>query len=155
MSGTFFQKRFLTPFLLEVKDSSGDVEASYSYDGLGRRMTETHGDTTTDLYFSAAGQVLEEQVGGVTQARNVWSPVYVNALILRDQSSEGDGDLDQRLYVMQDANWNVTGLVDTSGNVVERYVYSPYGVASVLAPDWSTRGSSDYGWMYLFQGGRV
>ncbi len=140
--------------LVAVKDSSGDVEASYSYDGLGRRVTETHGDTTTDLYFSAAGQVLEEQVGGVTQARNVWSPVYVNALVLRDQSSEGDGDLDQRLYVMQDANWNVTGLVDTTGAVVERYVYSPYGVATVLAPDWSARGSSDYRWLYLFQGGR-
>ncbi len=140
--------------LVAVKDSSGDVEASYSYDGLGRRVTETHGDTTTALYFSSAGQVLEEQVGGVTQARNVWSPVYVNALILRDQSSEGDGTLDQRLYVMQDANWNVTGLVNTSGTVVERYVYSPYGVATVLAPDWSARGSSDYSWMYMFQGGR-
>ncbi len=140
--------------LVAVKDSSGDVEASYSYDGLGRRVTETHSDTTTALYFSAAGQVLEEQVGGVTQAHNVWSPVYVNALILRDQSSEGDGTLDQRLYVMQDANWNVTGLVNTSGAVVERFVYSPYGVATVLAPDWSTRESSDYGWMYLFQGGR-
>ncbi len=140
--------------LVAVENSSSDVEAGYSYDGLGRRVTETHGDTTTTLYFSSAGQVLEEQVGGVTQARNVWSPVYVNALVLRDQSSEGDGTLDQRLYVMQDANWNVTGLVDTSGNVVERYVYSPYGVATVLAPDWSTRGSSDYGWLYLFQGGR-
>ncbi len=128
--------------LVAVKDSSGDVEASYSYDGLGRRVTETHGDTTTALYFSSAGQVLEEQVGGVTQARNVWSPVYVNALILRDQSSEGDGTLDQRLYVMQDANWNVTGLVNTSGAVVERYVYSPYGVATVLAPDWSARGAA-------------
>jgi RHS repeat-associated protein len=139
--------------LVTVTASSTTI-AAYSYDGLGRRVTETHGSTTTDLYFSAAGQVLEEQVGGVTQARNEWSPVYVNALVLRDQSSAHDGTLDQRLYVMQDANWNVTGLVDTSGAVVERYVYSPYGVVTVLAPDWSARTGSEYGFVYLFQGGR-
>ena len=98
--------------------------------------------------------MLEEQVGGVTQARNLWSPVYVNALILRDQSSAGDGTLDQRLYVLQDANWNVTALVDASGDVIERYVYSPFGVLTILAPDWTMRESSSYGFKYLFQGGR-
>ena len=60
------------------------------------RITETYGSTTTDLYYSSQGQVLEEQVNGVTQARNVWSPVYVNAMVLRDQSSQGNGVLDQR-----------------------------------------------------------
>ena len=135
--------------------NSGDTTvATYSYDGTGRRITETHGSTTTALYFSTAGQVLEEQVGGVTQARNVWSPVYVNAMVLRDQSSEGDGTLDQRLYVVQDPNWNVTALIDTSGNVVERYVYDPYGAVTVLTGSWGSRSSSSYNWLYLFQGGR-
>jgi len=31
--------------------------------------------------------------------------------------------LDERLYVVQDANYNVTALFDNAGNVVERYVY--------------------------------
>ena len=88
------------------------------------------------------------------QARNVWSPVYVNALVLRDQSSENNGVLDQRLYVVQDANWNVTALVDASGNVVERYAYDPYGGVTVLTPDWTMRGRSAYGWLYLGQGKR-
>ena len=100
---------------MAVKNSSGDTIASYSYNGLGQRITQTDGGTTTDLYYSAADQVLEEDVGGQVQAQNVWSPVYVNALVLRDQSSESNGVLDQRLYVVQDANWNVTALVDTSG----------------------------------------
>ena len=126
--------------------------AAYQFDGLGRRITETHGATTTDLYFSAAGQALEERVGGVVQARNVWSPVYVNALVLRDQSSQQNGVLDQRLYVQQDANWNVTALVDVNGNVVERYVYDAYGAVTVLTPAWATRGTSAYNWLYLFQG---
>ncbi len=98
--------------------------------------------------------MLEEHVGGVVQARNVWSPVYVNALVLRDQSSQHNGVLDQRLYVQQDANWNVTALVDTSGNVVERYAYDPYGAVTVLNPDFSVRGSSAYAMPYLWQGER-
>jgi RHS repeat-associated protein len=135
--------------------NGGTTVASYSYDGLGRRITETHGSTTTDLYLSAANQVLEERVGGVMQARNVWSPVYVNALILRDQSSQKNGTLDQRLYVQQDANWNVTALVDASGNVVERYAYTPFGTLTVLNPDGTVRSGSAYNVPYGFQGMRI
>ncbi len=56
----------------------------------------------------------------------------------------------------QDANYNVTSLFDNSGNVVERYVYDPYGRATVLDANWDTDadGTSDLGWVYLHQGGR-
>lgn len=30
--------------------------------------------------------------------------------------------LEERLYVQQDANWNVTAVVNTSGSIQERYV---------------------------------
>jgi RHS repeat-associated protein len=134
--------------------NGGTTLAAYGYDGTGRRITETHGATTTDLYYSSSWQVLEERVGGVVQARNVWSPVYVNAPVLRDQSSLHNGTLDQRLYVQTDANWNVTALLDASGNVLERYVYDPYGAFTVLTPAWLARGASAYGWLYLLQGER-
>jgi RHS repeat-associated protein len=91
--------------------------------------------------------VLEERSGSTVQAQNVWSPAYVDALVERDRGSE-------RLYVQQDANWNVTALVDGNGNVVERYVYDPYGQATVLAPDWSPQSTSSFAWIYLYQGGR-
>src|SRR5207245_693417 len=100
-----------------------------------------------DLYFSTAWQVLEEDVSGSMQDQYVWSPAYVDAMIERDTPS-------QRLYVQQDANWNVTALIDTSGNVQERYAYDPYGLATVLAPNWTVRGSSSFAWLYLNQGGR-
>ncbi len=139
--------------LVAVKNGSTTV-ASYGYDGLGRRIAQTEGGTTTDLYYSSADQVLEEDVGGVAQARNVWSPVYVNALVLRDQSSQDNGVLDQRLYVQQDANWNITALVDTSGNVLERYQYDPYGAVTVLSSSWGVQSSSAYNVPYGFQGMR-
>ncbi len=141
--------------LVQVATSGNPMTilAVYGYDPLGRRISESHGFNPTDAYFSSQWQVLEEQVNGATTAQYVWSPGYVDALVERDARGS-------RLYVQQDANFNVTGLVDTSGNVVERYAYDPYGKATVLDPGtWLVRGSgqygtSSYGWIYLHQGGR-
>jgi len=110
---------------------------------------------TTDFYYSEQWQVLEERVGGQTTVQYVWSPVYVDALVLRDRDTDGDGTLDERLWVVQDANFNVTALLDDSGEVVERYLYDPFGQATVLDANWNVRsGGSAYDWLYLHQGGR-
>jgi RHS repeat-associated protein len=56
---------------------------------------------------------------------------------------------------VQDANYNVTALFDNSGNVVERYVYDPFGQVTVLDANWTERSSgSQFAWQYLHQGGR-
>jgi RHS repeat-associated protein len=56
---------------------------------------------------------------------------------------------------VQDANFNVTALLDDSGEVVERYIYDPFGQATVLDANWNVRsGGSAYDWLYLHQGGR-
>jgi len=46
----------------------------------------------------------------------------------------------------------VTALVSTSGTVVERYTYTPYGKVTFRAPDWSERASSAYANEVLFTG---
>jgi RHS repeat-associated protein len=137
---------------------------NFSYDALNRRLTEAVvGGTTTHLYYSAAWQVLEERIDAATtaKAQYVWSPVYVDALVLRDRDANGvpgDGPrmdgLEERLYAQQDANYNVTALVDASGNVVLRFAYDPYGAVTLLTPMWGTPGSTQYAWVYLHQGGR-
>jgi RHS repeat-associated protein len=81
-----------------------------------------------------------------------WSPVYVDALVFRDRSTHNNGTLDERLWVQQDANWNVTALVNGSSSVVERYVYDPYGQVTYLNASWSTISASAYAWIYGFQG---
>ena len=141
--------------LVAVKDAGGTTLKSYTYDGLHRRVQETASGTTTDLYYSDAWQVLEERVGGQTMVQYVWSPVYVDALILRDRDTNGDGTLDERLWVVQDANYNVTALVDNSGNVVERYLYDPFGRVTVVDGGWVERSEGTaFAWHYLHQGGR-
>jgi len=133
---------------LVAVENSGTTLAAYTYDALGRRITETS-TATLDLYFSKNWQVVEEQADGVMQTQYVWSPVYVDAMVDRDTS---DGT---RLYAQQDANWNMTAVVDVTGTVQERYIYDPYGQVSFLAPDWSSRASTSVNWIYLHQGGRL
>jgi RHS repeat-associated protein len=140
--------------LVAVKNGSTTL-VSYKYDGLGRRIVENPG-TARDLYYSANWQVLEERYNGGSTAdiQYIWSPVYVDALILRDRSTQHNGTLDERLWVQQDANWNVTALVNGSGSVVERYVYDPYGKVTYLTAAWATLSASAYAWIYLHQGSR-
>ena len=81
--------------------------------------------------------------------QQVWSPRYIDSLILRDENTDADGQCDDgRLFYLADANYNVTALVGEAEvepgvfewQVVERYLYSAYGEATVLAPDFTRRG---------------
>ena len=62
--------------------------ASYTYDAMGRRIVEN----STHLYYSAQWQVLEERDrGGSATIQYVWSPVYVDALDLRNRNVSDRG----------------------------------------------------------------
>jgi RHS repeat-associated protein len=140
--------------LVKVENSAGtSTLETFAYDGLGRRIVIAQGSTTTELFYSAAGQVLEESSGGDYTNRYVWSPVYVNALVLRDSMVEVGPSL--RLCVIQDANWNVVALVNASGSVVERYDYTPFGTVTIMNASYTVLSSSAYSWIYLLQGGRL
>jgi RHS repeat-associated protein len=134
--------------LVEVKSGSTVLKV-YTYDGGNRKITEDDGTTITQLVYSAAWQVLEEKVGSSYSNRYVWSAAYVDALVMRDDGT-------QRVWAIQDANWNVTALVDDSGNVLERFGYDdPYGKVTVYEASWAVKsGGSGYAWVITFQGMR-
>ncbi|MGA2256896.1 MAG: RHS repeat-associated core domain-containing protein, partial [Thermoguttaceae bacterium] len=139
--------------------SGSTLVASYTYDGLNRRVTETAGGQTTAFYFDNSGQVLEERVNGSTSAtlQYVWGLRNVDDLVLRDSNAtsgnlgiNGSG-LGQRVFVLQDVNWNVIALVSQSGTVNERFTYGPYGAATGLNANFTTySGSTNYQWTRLF-----
>jgi RHS repeat-associated protein len=141
--------------LVAVK-SGGTTLASYKFDGTGRRIVEAAGANTRDLYFDG-WNVLEERLNGASTAdmQYVWNPLETNSLVLRDRSTAHNGTLDERLWVQQNANGDVTALVNGSGSVVERYVYDPYGVVTYLTSTWGTLSGSAYAANYLFQGERL
>jgi RHS repeat-associated protein len=100
--------------------------------------------------------VVEERVDAETDPERqfVWGLRYIDDLILRDRDTNGDGSLNERLFALQDANWNLTGLIDTAGDVQERYAYSAYGQPLFLTPSFGGRVSSSFDWETLYAGYR-
>jgi RHS repeat-associated protein len=159
--------------------NNGDVvETTSNIDALGRRTQivttgiapnvfgALAGLPTDDLYYSISWQVLEDDNSmsatggpntGYNQMQFVWSPTYVNDLVLRDRSTAGNGTFNERIYVQHDANHNVTAITNsgsgTSLAVLERFIYDPYGGATVLSSTWAN-ATDGYNWQYMFQGGR-
>ena len=147
--------------LVALRDKvSGNLVQENQYDGLTRRISQKTYDSSGTLaekrryYYSDAWQVLEERIGNSNTADRqfVWGLRYIDDLILRDRSVSG-GTLNERLFALQDANWNVVALVNTSGAVQQRFAYSPYGVPMFLNADF-TVGSNAKDWETLFCGYR-
>ncbi len=130
----------------------GSLIASYSYDGLNRRIQKvvaaagSNPAVTTDYYYNQNWQVVEETTtpaGGSTRATHyVWDERGVDTPVASFSSSG------QTLYYLTDANGNVTSLVDPNAAggpaVVERYTYDAYGDVTVLQADWSLQTVSGH-----------
>jgi RHS repeat-associated protein len=138
-------------------DESDTLVATYEYDGLGRRIQKTVGETTDDYYYNESWQVLETRRGGDPDPLDqyVWDVRYVDAPVVRFHDGNTDGDYldagDNVLYYTTDANWDVMALVDAdTGDVVERYMYDAYGKATVLnganGTDPDVNGSTVFEW---------
>jgi hypothetical protein len=108
-------------------DVMGDWAATHHYYHNGRNMIETR---------NAASQVLKQQVWGLT---------YVDELVQvglnQDPSNASTGTTENNcerfFWACQDANFNVVGLVSASGDLVERYEYTPYGRRTVFTHGWA------------------
>ena len=121
--------------------SSEPLVIEYSYDAQNWRTEKTIGGTTTHFYYSSTWQVLEERVDTSSDPDRqfIWGLRYIDDLILRDRDTTGNGTLDERLYALQDANWNVTAISDDTGAVQERYAYAAYGESAVLTATFGSR----------------
>ncbi|HDZ20626.1 MAG TPA: hypothetical protein ENH78_04935, partial [Phycisphaerae bacterium] len=163
--------------LVEVK-AGETVVTQYRYDGIHRRIVAlefvaSDNWTRTDFYYDTAWRVVEEcraedlatsVTGGANNdkedvitnvyAQYVWGLRYIDALILRDRDSDGNQSLDETLYYCNDANMNVTALINASGTVVERYEYTPYGQVSFMDGSFGSRASSSYDNRILYAGYR-
>ncbi|HEY1602261.1 MAG TPA: hypothetical protein VGG64_21845 [Pirellulales bacterium] len=125
--------------------------AANAYDGVHRRTRKTVVGSWREYYYSSSWQVLEERVDSSTapDRQFYWGLRYIDDLILRDRSSE-------RLYALQDANWNVTAIIDITGTIHERYRYTAYGVPVFLDAsfDVASYESSSFDWETTYAGYR-
>jgi RHS repeat-associated protein len=137
------------------RDSNGDVQKgstfdTMAYDGLGRRISQSvtgegsANDLTTHYYYSTGNQILEERNGSdQTLKQQVWGVQYVDELVQEGINSNPSVDqtADTTYTVLQDANFNVAGIVNSNGTLVERYQYDAYGARTAYV----SGGSNDAG----------
>jgi RHS repeat-associated protein len=158
--------------LVEARDGV-TVIGVYEYDGLKRRVkrhvdSQSPGnpngiDTYIHYFYNSAWQVLEtrDTTTESDQPENLqpdwqydWSLSYIDAPVLRDKNTDADGLCDdERIYYLGDANFNVTTLVDTSGDAVERYLYDAYGRGTVYDGAWANiLSASSYANVVMYTG---
>ena len=123
---------------------------TYKYDGANRRIVKvtTSPSETRHYYFTNQWQDIEEQTGSTPtmQRQYVWGIRYVDELVCRDDSTP------TRYYAMQDANFNLTSICDTSAAVQERYRYDPYGNVTYMNTSWTVISASAKAWQINHQG---
>jgi len=137
--------------LVKLADGMTTV-AEYEYDGENRRIVKVDktgmADVTYDYFHNEEWQTLEvrKDADADPYEQYVWHPHYIDAIVLRDYDPDTDGSA-ARYYSAQDANFNVTAATNSSGTVVERYAYTPYGELQVLDANFATDadGLSDIG----------
>ena len=131
------------------------------YDGRGFRIvTQSYTDGTLSetrhAYFTDQWQIVEERLGTTPDSADperqfVWGVRYIDDLILRDRST-GGSPLNERLYALQDANWNVTAVSNIVDTIPERYEYDPYGNLTVLSGAFEPRTTSAFNWETTYCG---
>ena len=134
--------------LRKVKNQSDTLVAEYRYNGKGRRIAE-HADTDDDgdvdvndewhhylfderwrsvaMFVDSDSDPTEEFVYHNAGGGGLGGGSYIDALVLRDRDTTGNGTFDERIFYCQNRRYDVVALVDNSGQV-EMVRYSAYGV---------------------------
>ncbi|MGH7136735.1 MAG: hypothetical protein ACREHD_13415, partial [Pirellulales bacterium] len=134
---------------LMALSSGATVLQQNAYDGDNRRVTKLASGTLRHYYFSSGCSSIEERLGAATTPDRQFVPGlrFINDVVLRDRGNE-------RLYALQNANWDVTAICSSNGAVAERYINSPFGTPSFLTASFSILSASAYSWETLFSGYR-
>ena len=134
--------------LVEVRDGAS-VTQTNEYDGLNRRIVR---DETSDggdkIHFYCYGHRVVEERKEISNTIDpdslnyyVHCPRYIDSVLFVDHDADTDGTT-ERFYHLCDVTYNVTSLVNSTGAVVERYHYDPYGKASIMEPDFTLRANN-------------
>lgn len=94
------------------------LDATFQYDGFGKRISKTiHGTTTSYLYDR--GDVVQVQVGGSVSA-NMLLGLGVDEVLTRSDSSG-------TWALLTDALGSTVALTDSSGSIQTQHTYEPFG----------------------------
>ena len=111
-----------------TSDFPSEGNATYQYDGAGKRRQKTAGGTTTKYRWDRGWNVLNEEdnLGSLMLTRVINSPLAETAGILGDVAGTNPATGAYRYYA-SDHLGSTRGLYDGSKSALGSYEYSPYG----------------------------
>lgn len=128
---------------------TGSTIATMQYDGLGRRIVKAVSNSAdwdaTYHYYWDGWQMIEMRNGSdQVLKQHVWGRQYVDELLQiavnqdpwNADAGTTENECERFFYVCQDANYNVLGVTMSSGRLIERYEYTPYGQRTVFSHGW-------------------
>jgi len=105
----------------QLTSLSGNVSASFSYDGLGRRRNKIVSGMSTSFLYDGVNAV--QEITGGSPSANVLAGAGVDQWLSRSDSGGAR-------YFVADAIGNTLALIDGSGAVQTQYTYDPFGSAT-------------------------
>ena len=130
--------------LVEVRNASNVLLATYAYNGVNQRIKKTASGVVTTSFFNEHWQELESKTSEVN-TYFVWGTRYIDDLILREKGQE-------KLYALHDPNWNVVAITNATGVVQERMKYDGFGKITWMNASFGTLSASAYAWNRTFTG---
>jgi len=146
--------------LVRVLDADDTTKiAEYTYDPRNFRVLKKTYDSgqldeTRHFYYNTRWQCLEERVDSSTDPERqfIWGLRYIDELLLRDRDADVNGTVEERVYALQDANWNAAGIASSAGGLQERFIYSTFGTPEYLTSSFGALTESSHLWRALFAG---
>jgi RHS repeat-associated protein len=99
--------------------SGPGVNASFVYDGLGRREQKTINGSLTELLYDILNPV--QETSGATIKANILGGLGIDEYFTRNDIASSTS------YILPDAIGSVLALSDNSGTVQTEYTYDPFG----------------------------
>ena len=119
--------------------------ANYEYDALGRRVAKTLANGDKTVYVLCGQKVCAEYTNGSISNKYVWGTYIDDLIAIIDGPST--------LYAHSDRQYNVRGLTDSNGNIIELNAYTPYGTKETFDATGAPLASSAT--VYGFTGRRL
>ncbi len=127
--------------------NTGSTVGEMSYDGTGRRTIKAVSHSadlngTYHYYYKVRSIVQIDNGSGQMLKQYVWGLKYIDELCQigmnidpanADTVQYSENIAERFFYALQDANYNVLGVIGASGYLAERYEYTPYGQRTVYS----------------------
>ncbi|PCJ54346.1 MAG: hypothetical protein COA79_22045, partial [Planctomycetota bacterium] len=128
-----------------IKATVGSVVTEYSYDAFGRRIQKDVDGVVTNFVWNRFNVIEEQDSLGALVKDYVYGAIYIDEIVMLN-----DGSNDY--YHLSDYRFSVIALSDSSGNIIERYEYTPFGERTVMNNAYTVITSGLVGNEYGFTG---